>query len=276
MRQAMWHCASGVKAFKMDEKTKTIWVIPDIHGRLDLLLLILAKLESEQVDQLIFLGDMVDRGPDGCQVVQCVKDMVQKNEAIALFGNHEDMMCEAVDRGIGPYYGAEKLWKLRNNGGQATENSYGGNLELMKEHVAWFKTLPLFHREDGFFFSHAPVPHSITEMSYENPFSKRVLTWSYPGDLSNETHFAKKFPNGAIGVCGHIHALMDDVTEPRFYHHYIYADAGCGCAPWAPLVAIEVKSRRVLYAWGSEEYERKGNKRRELRSSFEGVQDDRI
>jgi hypothetical protein len=56
-------------------------------------------------------------------------------------------------------------------------------------------------------------------------------------------------PEGKIGVCGHVHQLRNGVLEPRLYDHYIFADAGCGCMNdgSAPLVAIEVKTRRVIY-----------------------------
>jgi hypothetical protein len=40
--------------------------------------------------------------------------------------------------------------------------------------------------------------------------------------------------------------------EPRLYPHYYYIDTGCGCSLSAPLVAVEVKSKKVIYVWPKE------------------------
>lgn len=227
---------------------KSIWAIPDIHGEAELLRDILFQLLPRESDRVIFLGDMIDRGPNSRTVVEIIKKLTEENpeKFIALYGNHEDLMVNAMNpepTNYDDFY----LWEI--NGGDITRRSYHGCLTTMNEHLNWIKALPLFHREDGFFFSHAPIPHAITELSYEQPYSKRILTWSYPGGFLKESVFAKTFPNGMIGVCGHVHALQADILAPRFYPHYIYADAGCGCSRQAPLVAIEVRTREVLYAW---------------------------
>jgi hypothetical protein len=77
-------------------------------------------------------------------------------------------------------------------------------------------------------------------------FSPDELTWTYHDD---EWGVARDFGNGIVGVCGHIHRLRKGIMAPRFYDHYIYADSGCGCSPNAPLVAVEVNTREVIYAW---------------------------
>lgn len=229
-----------------------IFAVPDIHGRLDLLNNLLSKLESEHSldlskDKLIFLGDMVDRGSDSYGVICRVKALCETNpNVIALAGNHEWIGIMRYTRGL-----REDVELYEWNGGLQTTESYrrAGFNGITVEHLDWMAHLPLKHEEPGFFFSHAPAPRE----SYRNilnkgssEFTPDELTWTYHPD---EFGVARDHGNGVIGVCGHIHRLKDGVMAPRFYDHYIFADSGCGCSPKAPLVAIEVNTKEVIYAW---------------------------
>ncbi len=202
------------------------------------------KLDFLGGDKLIFLGDMIDRGIGSAAVIGAIR-LLQTSypeNVVVLGGNHEWLMIDGLTRS------RDDLDCWYYNGGLVTEQSFPGQ-KVPDEVIKWAAALPLFHVEPGFFFSHAPIPHSATP-----PYKKHELVWSYPGGLSKEAAYAKAH-DGAIGVCGHIHALQSGVFKPRFYDHYIYADAGCGCHRKAPLVAIEVKSRDVLYAWPEEAME---------------------
>ena len=230
-----------------------LFSIADIHGRLDLLKQLWEKLESEQnldlsKDKVIFTGDYIDRGPDSLGVLQFIYDLTQKHpdNVIALSGNHEWMMINFYTRGSEE---DRNLWLM--NGGVETIESFRMQLyNACPDHLLrWLAFAPLFHKEPGFFFSHAPAPRD----SYRNIMNKGLpdftpdeLTWTYHPD---EFGVARDHGNGVIGVCGHIHALRKGWMAPRFYDHYIFGDAGCGCSPKAPLCAIEVKTREVIYAW---------------------------
>lgn len=61
-------------------------VIGDVHGCLAELTDLLAKLKPAKEDLLIFLGDLVNRGPDSHGVVSLVRGLPN---AISLLGNHE-------------------------------------------------------------------------------------------------------------------------------------------------------------------------------------------
>jgi hypothetical protein len=112
--------------------------------------------------------------------------------------------------------------------------------------IEWLSKLPYSHQEPGFFFSHAPIPPEIDRAPRNKfkPFTREELIWSFHKDEKNG---ARKHEN-AIGVCGHIHALHRGLYEPRIYDHYIFTDAGCGCAPNAPLCAVEVVSKQIIYS----------------------------
>lgn len=102
------------------------YAIGDIHGRLDLLDQLLATIEQDAVRSparktlLIFLGDLIDRGPDSRGVVDRLRnyrhDRLQPH---FLAGNHEEVLLRllAGERGI------LNSW-LRFGGGECLR-SYG-------------------------------------------------------------------------------------------------------------------------------------------------------
>jgi hypothetical protein len=70
-------------------------VIGDIHGEFSALKKLLAILgyNSEGVHpegrRLVFIGDLVDRGPDSISVVELVRDLIRNGVAQCVAGNHE-------------------------------------------------------------------------------------------------------------------------------------------------------------------------------------------
>lgn len=69
--------------------------VADIHGESDALLALLERLgydtNGHHPDgrRLVFLGDLVDRGPDSPGVVRLVRGMIEAGNAQAVLGNHE-------------------------------------------------------------------------------------------------------------------------------------------------------------------------------------------
>jgi serine/threonine protein phosphatase 1 len=81
-----------------------VFAIGDIHGRSDLLAALIdeAAREPKLRDKraIVFLGDLVDRGPDSLGAIDlamAAKARVGADEAIALMGNHEAIMRLALD-----------------------------------------------------------------------------------------------------------------------------------------------------------------------------------
>lgn len=229
-----------------------LFCIADIHGRYDLLKqlwddLVLNHALDLTSDKVVFTGDYVDRGPDSYSVIAFLKDLQEKHpdNVICLAGNHEYINIMNYAR-----KSPDDVWLHDNNGGPATLRSYQavGHNGMTQEHLQWLVHLPLSHTEPGFHFSHAPVPRE----SYRNILLRGTditpdeYMWTYHPD---EPGVAKDFGTGVVQVVGHVHALRKGILAPRFYSHVIYADAGCGCSPKAPLCAIEVNTRAVIYAW---------------------------
>ncbi|MEO5866057.1 MAG: metallophosphoesterase family protein [Sphingomonas sp.] len=103
-----------------------IYAIGDIHGRLDLLDKLLVRIEQDDLargqsaTQLIFLGDLVDRGPDSAGVVERLRRLAETNVNMRfLLGNHEETFLRAIE-------GNTKALKFFcRYGGRETILSYG-------------------------------------------------------------------------------------------------------------------------------------------------------
>jgi serine/threonine protein phosphatase 1 len=107
-----------------------IYAIGDIHGRLDLLneLLVLIKADIPRRDAthtlIVFLGDLIDRGPDSRGVVERAMELQAKGwKARFLMGNHEEVFLRA-------YKGDLRAFRmLLRIGGKETLLSYGVGLD---------------------------------------------------------------------------------------------------------------------------------------------------
>jgi serine/threonine protein phosphatase 1 len=150
-------------------------IIGDIAGRYDTLMALLKKMPDEEV---VSVGDMVDRGPKSKEVL----DFFMKNGR-AVLGNHEHMMGCEYGRFPSPYQ--QGLW-VSYNGGRATLRNFGLSLDSKEEGVLtpyldWIEKLPLFLIEDGLFISHAPIsPFSASykdclEVSNRRTFEDSVI-----------------------------------------------------------------------------------------------------
>jgi len=133
-----------------------ILVFSDIHGRAtDAAAALAAAQYNPDRDRLIFLGDMIDRGPESAQAVQWLRGL-QNQGAVVLMGNHEWMLLHYLQDPAGAAY-----YLYPGNGGTATLESYGGApgripVQLIRD-AEWMAQLPLFHVERGYLFVHAGI-----------------------------------------------------------------------------------------------------------------------
>ena len=100
------------------------YAISDVHGCYDLFLRMLEKIGFSDDDTLYYLGDAVDRGPDG---IPMLLDLMARKNVIALRGNHEDMMLgAAAGHGQRMSFPQRLAWRsnfinwTRYNGGDVT------------------------------------------------------------------------------------------------------------------------------------------------------------
>lgn len=70
-----------------------IYVMSDLHGMYEKYMEMLQVIDFKKQDTLYVLGDMIDRGSEP---VRILKDMMQRENVHALFGNHELMCVECM------------------------------------------------------------------------------------------------------------------------------------------------------------------------------------
>nr|WP_253861486.1 metallophosphoesterase [Mycobacterium asiaticum] len=126
-------------------------IIGDIHGCASELESLLAELGYRLTDggyrhaqrQAIFVGDLLDRGPQQLRVLEIVKAMVDARSAQIVMGNHEfNAICYATEHpaGSGRYlreHGAKNDRQHREFLDQLTDGQRAHYLQ-------WFKALPLW------------------------------------------------------------------------------------------------------------------------------------
>lgn len=85
------------------------YAIGDVHGRLDLLDRLLSRVKADLRDRpsrktaLVFLGDLIDRGPDSCGVVERLRNLRMEGvRSYFLAGNHEEVLLRLLngERGL--------------------------------------------------------------------------------------------------------------------------------------------------------------------------------
>ena len=103
-----------------------VYAVGDVHGRLDLLDRLLARIDANDAlrpraaTTIVFLGDLVDRGPESAAVIDRVLELRDEGRDVrCIMGNHEETFLAALD-------GKENALRFFIRiGGQETILSYG-------------------------------------------------------------------------------------------------------------------------------------------------------
>ena len=213
-------------------------VIGDVHGEYKALLNLVAK--TPQNSQLIFVGDLIDRGTQSAHVVR----FIRKHNLACVLGNHEVMMVEFGSKFIEDVLNdraieQDNMW-LRH-GGKETLLSYGlisiENNQIVKhrfirefifqfqEDIKWMKGLPLYLELDvkhvskrKVVVSHsaiAPVWNLKESHKYEDmKRMKNVVLWGRMKPIDSEPIF---------NIFGH----TPQKYSADIRHHYVNIDTGC-------------------------------------------------
>ena len=70
--------------------TQRTIIIGDVHGMAIELDALLAKLDVTTQDEIVFVGDLVDKGEDSPAVVRRVRELAETHNVVVVEGNHED------------------------------------------------------------------------------------------------------------------------------------------------------------------------------------------
>jgi serine/threonine protein phosphatase 1 len=229
-----------------------VYAIGDIHGRLDLLDQLAARIEADLEDAperafTIFLGDYVDRGPDSAGVLNRLALRDFPTEFLALRGNHEEVMLMFLDD-------PDVLQNWRSYGGLETLHSYGIDVfpamrglgyegirrslheRLPREHLDFLRETTLSATFGDYFFCHAGARPGT-------PLDRQE-----PGDLLWIRDEFLEYRGGWDRVVVHGHTPVD---EPELLATRINVDTGAFASSILTAVALEGSKRRIISTAGS-------------------------
>ena len=151
-----------------------IYAIGDIHGQFNMLremLQVLHNLPMREEDQLVFLGDYIDRGENSCAVIETLLEIKNNRpDTVFLKGNHEQLMLDALQSAAGQVSNdlammneATMLWVA--NGGREMLASYSIPyspdgmkdwwMNIPKEHLQFIAETTLEYITPRYHFVHA-------------------------------------------------------------------------------------------------------------------------
>lgn len=207
---------------------RRVYAIGDVHGCADELDRLLAMIDADDAGRgatrttLIFIGDLVDRGPASAQVVERCRLLTNGRDVRFLAGNHEEILARALDGD------AKALRLFCRIGGRETALSYGisaseyEGLDYEQLAAALDRQVPEAHRSfldrlenmievGDYVFVHAGV-HPGVPLDEQSPTD---LRWIRSPFLEHGRPLAKMVVHG--------HTIADDLdVQP----HRIGIDTG--------------------------------------------------
>ena len=204
-------------------------LIGDVHGCRDELAQLLEKL-GYRVNETgayahpagrtaVFLGDLVDRGPDSPGVLEIAMNMAQAGAALCLLGNHEyKLMRQMMGRNVTISHGlAETLAQLEARPPEFRQ-----------------KTLEFLQGLDAHYVldqGKLVIAHAGLKAEYQGRESARSFQFALYGETTGETDewglpervdWARDYRGPAAVVYGH-----SPVPEARWFNNTINVDTGC-------------------------------------------------
>jgi len=127
-------------------------IIGDVHGCLNELKNLLENFRYKPgQDRLIFVGDLVDRGPYSAETIQFVRDLSERYDVISVMGNHEEK------------YVRYRNWQLKAQEiGKTIPMTFPDAKKdifnkLSETDHQWLKEKPHYYKDDGFLVVHGGV-----------------------------------------------------------------------------------------------------------------------
>lgn len=226
--------------------SETVYAIGDIHGQHEMLLDALTRIEADGGTSapVVFLGDLVDRGPNSRAVIETLMTgIAQGRNWTVLRGNHDQLFLDFLNDGqlISPLVRSGRSWLDDMMGGSTTLASYGvdpsqSEAQILKaaraavpqSHRDFLDALPFYHTRGSLLFVHAGIRPGVPLADQ----SKDDLIWIRDPFLEHSEPFEHLVIHGHTAV-----------KLPRHYGNRINLDSGAG---WdRPLTAAAIQTPRA-------------------------------
>lgn len=208
------------------------------------------QIRPARYDEVYFLGDYIDRGPDSRGVIDFIRSL-QKDEytIIPLKGNHEDFAVELYDaemKSSGSWFKMfagkkRKSWDLI--GGKETLESFGTThlKDIPPDYIEWMRGLQYFAQTEKFVLVHAGLNFRI-----EDPFSDlRSMLWLREYEIEPAKIGNRRIIHGHVPV--NIELIVQAVKNNAF--RFIDLDNGPyirGREGFGAMVALELTEMRMV------------------------------
>lgn len=227
------------------------YAIGDVHGRLDLLVDLLPRIEADNARRgpartyLVLLGDLVDRGPDSRGVIDLLASRPPAfARNIFLKGNHEEFFTRVLngDDGVVQHwltyggtecaesYGLSSGWMLNADATQIRDRLIA---EVPAAHKEFLDGLADTFRFGDYLFVHAGIRPGV-ELAKQ---ASRDLRWIREGFLDDRSD------HGVIVVHGHT-----IVERPEEHSNRIAVDTGAYRSGRLTAIGLEGTERWYLEA----------------------------
>lgn len=202
--------------------------IGDVHGCLGELQELLVKLgytvNGAEVTPppgrtAVFVGDLVDRGPDSAGVLRLVMNMVRSGAALAVPGNHDEKLKRALDgKAVKALHGLDVTLAQLDAAGEAFKAEVRAFIEGLVSHLVL---------DDG----RVVVAHAGLPERYHGRSSGRVRSFALYGDVDGSQDdlglpvrrdWAAEYRGTAHVIYGHT-----PVARARWVNKTMDIDTGC-------------------------------------------------
>lgn len=159
-------------------------IVGDIHGHAEPLEGLLDELgyvrrggewEAPEGHTLVFVGDLIDRGPNQLRVLEIVKSLVDAQVALITLGNHEfNALCWSIrdPRPDGGFLRPHETKKRKQHAAFLDQLSK----QERETYLDWFLTIPLWLELDGLRVIHACWEESSRELVEDALSGSRFVT----------------------------------------------------------------------------------------------------
>ncbi|THF69093.1 polynucleotide kinase-phosphatase [Deinococcus sp. Arct2-2] len=219
--------------------------IGDVHGCLPELRELLTKLgytaDGESFTPplgrtAIFVGDLVDRGPDSVGVLRLVMKMVNTGAALCVPGNHDEKLKRALDgKAVRALHGLDETLAALEGEGENFKREVKTFIERLVSHLVL----------DG---GRVVVAHAGLPEQYQGRSSGRVRSFALYGDVDGSKDelglpvrrdWARTYKGAAQVIYGHT-----PVARPVWVNRTI--DIDTGCAFGGSLTALRYPEQEVV------------------------------
>ena len=228
------------------------WVIPDVHGcLLTLQTLVEDLIGLQKDDSLIFLGDVIDRGPSSMGVIDYILKLEKSGvKTTVIRGNHEEYMAK-VFREEQSKSGMRKVLNLKSSsfkewmmyGGSETLQSFNAYTvsAIPEMYIEWIESLQYYVQWKNFLIVHAGFNFEIDDIFSDT----QSMMWIRDYKID-----PVKLGNNKI-IHGHVPVTLDFIHQSIVSSSFQFIDLDNGVyltdkPGFGNLLALELNTMELL------------------------------